>query len=168
MLTYTLLFSQTQNERKTKNVAKNDTPVVENTAEAPTEPAAETPAKPKQKRNLLLVSMSVPQSMKDILDKIAADENTTVAFVARQRLAQALNIELPTEVKRARAKKYASKEDRVAAQTQKRNTASALLAALEAGELDADLSAILAKFAPKPRAKKGEGVAVSEPASATA
>lgn len=127
-------------------------------------------AKVKPKRTLVLVSISVPQAMKDILDKLAEESKTTTANLARTKLAEVLDFTLPP-MKRERGKKYATEAERkeaTAAKQRDRNAkASALLAALEAGELEADLSEILAKFAPKPRAKKGAAEASSTEAEAT-
>lgn len=130
--------------------------------EATAEDAASVvvPEKAKPKRNLVLVSMSVPQNMKDILDKLAEEGKTTTANIARSKLAEALGIVIPA-MKRERGKKYATEAERkeaTAAKQRDRNAkASALLAALEAGAIDADLSDILARFAPKPRARKADG-----------
>lgn len=141
---------------------------------ASTDGATAEAAKPKAKRALVLVSISVPQGMKDILDKLASDSNTTTANLARTKLAELLDYTLPP-MKRERGHKFATEAERKEATAKKqkdRNAkASALLAALEAGELEADLTDILARFAPKPRAKKGEAAstdAASTEASAEA
>lgn len=119
--------------------------------------AGEAAKKVKSPRALVLVSISVPQAMKDILDRLAEEQKTTTASVARAKLAQVLDFTLPP-MKRERGKKFATEAERkafTAAKQKDRNAkASALLAALEAGELEIDLAEVLAKFAPKPRAKK--------------
>lgn len=122
----------------------------------PATPATEVKAKNVNK--LPLVAMSVPQNMKDVLDKIASERGTTVAALARDELAKLFGITLPPMTRKSRsnivyATPEARKEAVAKAQRERTNKASALLKAFEAGAISGDLADILARFAPTPRAK---------------
>lgn len=141
-----------------------------------TTPDGETPAKQTKPKTTAMIGVNVPLDMKAILDKTAEDAGKTPAAWLRDLLAQTINYTLPVKVGKTRStNKYAgmSEADKAAAQkaenTQKRQTASALLAALEAGDLNVDLAEILSKYKPATRtAKVKESDAAPEATAAEA
>lgn len=134
---------------------------------------ADAPAK--KPKTTITVATNVPVEMKSIIDKVAEDAGKTPAVWLRELLAKTVNYELPPEAKRTRAtNKYAGmteaqkKEAQQKEQAEKRHKASALMAALEAGDLDIDLAAILAKYKPQTRAPRNtSGESAPEAEAAT-
>lgn len=125
---------------------------------------APAPATPAKERTTITVATNVPRDMKQLIDKAAEDAGQTPAVWLRKLLADTVKYELPAEFKRGRkVSKYEgmSPEQKAKAQkdeqNKKRQIASALLAALDEGELNVNLDEILAKFKPKTRKTKDEG-----------
>lgn len=125
----------------------------------------------KPQRSTITVATNVPLDMKELLDKAAEAAGKTTAVYVRELLANSVSYTLPVAARKTRdTNKYVgmTDEQKKAAvakdQQEKRQKAAALLAALEAGDLDVDLAAILAKYKPAeraPRAAKPEDEAVT-------
>lgn len=133
---------------------------------------AEAPAKVTKPKTTAMIGVNVPIDMKAILDKTAEDAGKTPAAWLRDLLAQTVNYTLPIKIAKGRASnKYVGMTDEQKAEAQKaentvkRQTASALLAALEAGDLNVDLAEILAKYKPATRAPKADKAAEAVPAA---
>lgn len=143
---------------------------------------APEPEAAKPPRTSIMFGTNVPIEMKDLLDKAAEGVGKTAAVWLRELLATTVGYTLPAQIARkgrAANVKYAnmSEDEKKAAiaadQKADRQKAAALLAALEAGDLNVDLAEILAKYKPAERApRKAKDEAVSEaavePASVTA
>lgn len=153
-----------------------ETQVIPDGETATPEGEAGEAAKQAKPRTTITVATNVPVEMKELLDKLAEQNGKTTAVFVREQLAGLVKYELPAAIRKGRATgKYdgMTEEDKKAAiakeQSEKRQKASALLAALEAGDLDVDLAAILAKYKPAERAPRkvaeGEVTNATETAS---
>lgn len=160
-------------------MAKNQTDG-EVVVDAPASDEAATPAKQAKPRTTITVATNVPPDMKSVIDKVAESAGKSTAVWVRELLASTVNYELPPAIAKGRkTNKYEGmtdeqkKQAQAAEQAAKRHTAAALLAALDAGDLNVDLASILEKYKPATRApRKTESVSTDaespavEPANA--
>lgn len=123
--------------------------------------------KARQSRNTYTIPVTIPTALYDLLKAKAAETTpvTTAMQIARKLLADYVGYTLPLTPARAPKRKFATKEDAVAFRKDRNARAKALLAALDAGEVD---EAMLARFL----AAQGNGavapVAASESEAASA
>ncbi len=106
---------------------KGSTQVATDTAPATEAAPAEgtTEAKPKRERKINGVYVSTPDQLRAALEAEATEKQTSVATLVRDMLAAHFNITLPDAP--APRRKYASDEERKAAQTQARKDKQALV-----------------------------------------
>lgn len=109
--------------------------------------------------DMISLNVRVPNGLRKLLAGTAVEQETSVTQLVAQMLAGAYSYELPKTTRAPRTKKYANKEERIAAQKaaqqKNRQITRAILAAVEEGKLDVDIEALLADMAAK-QAASGE------------
>lgn len=102
---------------------------------------------------MISLNVRVPNALRKQIAETAVTQNTSVPQLIAQMLADAYTFELPKSTRAPRTKKYASKEDRIAAQKaqqqKNRQITRAILQAVEDGKLDVDIDALLAEMQAK-------------------
>lgn len=129
----------------------------------------EKPAPRAAKRNsddlpddeVISLNVRVPNGLRKAIAITAQDRQTSVPQLIAEMLSDAYSYALPKPTRAPRTKKYANKEERLAAQKaqQAKNRAitKAILAAVEEGKIDMDIEALLAEM----QAKQGATAAAA-------
>lgn len=111
---------------------------------------------------MISLNVRVPNALRLQLASTATEQSTSVPQLVAQMLATAYNFELPKPQRAARIKKYASAEERKAAQKadqqRKRMVTKAILRAVEQGTLPGlDIDAMVAQIAEEEAKKAASG-----------
>lgn len=89
-------------------------------------------------RNVAVLTVMMPPGLRDAINEAAEESSASAANWARKTIADALGYELPTQAS-GRTKKYATEEERVAANKtrakERRETVNALLQQLKEGKI---------------------------------
>lgn len=117
------------------------------------------------------VTIRVPQALKDQLDKTAKEQDIGTPQLVIRMLADAYTYTLPEAAKKTRrTQRYATEEEKKqaqrAAQAAQRNRVKALLAAVESGQINVDIDALVAEMAAKQAAAAAEAASASANAGA--
>lgn len=106
-----------------------------------------------------IISLNVrfPNALRKQVATTAAEQQTSVPQLIVSMVAEAYGYELPKSTRTTRTKKYANKEERIAAQKAKqqrdRQVSRAILQAVEEGKLDLDIEGLLADLRSKANAE---------------
>lgn len=99
------------------------------------------------------VNIRFPNALRKRLAETAVEQQTSIPQLIVSMVAEAYGFELPKTTRAPRIKKYASKEDRIAAQKAKqqrdRQVSRAILQAIEEGKLDVDIETLLSDLRTK-------------------
>lgn len=129
-----------------------------------TSDAGEAPSTAKRTRtpkeygpnDIVGVMIRVPNPLRLMIEKTATEQSVSVPQIISRMIADAYGYALPEAAKKTRAK-YASDEDRKKAQKEtsdkKRAQVRALLAAVESGQIQVDVDALVAEMQAKQEAE---------------